>query len=230
MSQKFECITFNTQRNYSRWAIQSISNLVRRYQNAVLFLQEVTPERASSLQWQCTSSLHVGENMIIAPSSYRLREHGEFQFGSQSFLIADVENAEISLRCVTGKLPNGIVSSTRRKILESLLALHHMDTSLLALDTNFLFSSERRKFTHLLRQYGFSATTHPRWTHNLARLEPVSPLHKILRLYGRFFRKRSELDFLIHSDDIMLKNTHVISKVTTSDHEPVFGSFVVPNT
>ena len=140
--------------------LQSIANLVRRYRKAVLFLQEVTPEMASVLSSRYKTSIAQGENMIIAPPSYQLREHGEFQFGPRSFLIADVGNSQISVRCATGKLPNGVVSYTRRKVLESLLALHHMDTSLLAIDTNFLFPFEKKIFAQLLEQYGFSATSH----------------------------------------------------------------------
>lgn len=115
---------------------------------------------APILRSRYKASITQGENMIIVPPSYHLREHGEFQFGSKSFLMADVQNSDVSVRCVTGKLPNGVMSSTRKKIIESLLALNHMDTSLLAFDTNFLFPFEKKVFVRLLQQYGFSATSH----------------------------------------------------------------------
>ena len=100
--------------------------------------------------------------MIIVPSHYRLISHGSFQFGPKTFLIADVQSDDVSVRCVTGKLPHGFMSSVRRKTLETLLVTHHMDTSLLALDTNLLYPFERNTFTNLLKQYGFSATSNTR--------------------------------------------------------------------
>ncbi len=224
MSQ-LELITFNTQRNFSWRVIQSIIDIVQQKSESVLCLQEITPHMSAVLRWRFPRSVSGDQNMIIAPAWYTLRSHGEFYFEGSWFLRIDVENATESTHVITGKLPHGMSFLRRKKILESLLALSHMDTTVLALDTNMIFPFERRGFLDLLRQYWFSTSSHPAWTYVLSRLEWNSLLRHFLRFLGRYKKIKPQLDVLIHTDDIALKKTHVLSEITSSDHEPVYGVF-----
>lgn len=224
MSQ-LELITFNAQRNFSWKVIQSIINIVQQKSESVLCLQEVTPHMSAVLRWRFPQSVCGNQNMIIAPPWYTLRSHGEFYFRESWFLRIDVEHAEESTHVITGKLPHGMSFLRRKKILESLLALSHMDTAVLALDTNMIFPFERSGFVELLRQYWFSTSSHPTWTHVLSRLEWNSLLRHFLRFLGRYKKIKLQLDAFIHTDDIVLRKSYVMSAITSSDHEPVHGIF-----
>lgn len=227
-----DVITYNLQRKTDAEGVGSTIDAVhllqKTYPNALLCLQEISPEVAWSFE-----RIHriVGDdNMIIAPEGGGLLSKsnipGENWFrpllSCQLFFQKQVFNV------VTGKLPHGISLSAffgRRSTFSRLLDIYPSKGLIMALDTNAYSIHEQEYLIQSARHRGLLTTNNPEGTYDLRFLESATILHKLARWVARIIPFCPELDFIFYDSWLRCEENRTIDVPNISDHKPVLARF-----
>lgn len=224
-------ITYNLQRKTDTEGVQrtidAVNKLRSTYPDALLCLQEVSPE----VSWAFSRIHRVvhGENMMIAPEGWGLFNESSIpgENGFRSFLACQLFFQNQVFNVVTGKLPHGISPSafrSRPATFSRLLQTFPSKWLIVTLDTNAYSAHEQSHLVKLAGARNLHASHSPQGTYDLSLLEPSTLLHKMAARVGRIIPFCPELDFIFYDAALRCEKSGIIDTSNISDHKPVFIS------